>query len=452
METRLQKAQSEPEVKPPRMILPPSTNLISSLARVARRNQDVVQVFSPVLNFYFLNKPELVHEVLVTKHSYFSKGDVLRRGKKVFGDGLLTSEGEFHHRQKRLVQQAFYSSKIANYVDTIIDYTDRMLNSWKGGELRDIHKEMTHLTMFIIAKCMLNLDIDSARGGIVEALSDVVEYFDRVSGPFAWFFENLHINARYEASLKRVSSLIYDTIRNRNKSNQDFEDILSILLCTRDSSGCPAMSEKQVHDEALILLAAGHETTANALSWVWYLLSQNPKVEEKLDHEIELVLGEERSRPLAKDVSKLCYTRKVFKETLRLYPPAWTIIRQAVHKVRIGRYEIPRGANVLMSQYILQRDARYFPNPERFDPDRWKGENPNLADTAYFPFGGGPRSCVGEPFAWTEGVLIIARIASRWKLELPRGKSVDVLPRTTLRPKKGIRMRVVLDVSSAVKQ
>ena len=399
-------------------------------------------MLSPVLDFYFLNDAKMVDEVLVTKHMDFVKGDLVKRGKKVFGEGLLTSEGEFHHRQKRLVQPAFYSSKVATYSDAMMRYTDRMLGSWKDGEVLDIHKEMTHLTMSIMAKCLFDKDIDTAGKDIVKSLSDVVEYFDRLSGPFAWFLGRLPINGRYEISLMKIDRMIYDIILERKRISRDYADILSMFLRAKDSSGHRAMSDKQVHDETLILFAAGHETTANALSWAWYLISKSPRVETQLHEEIDLVLGKDNRLPTAEDIPRLDYTRKVFTETLRLYPPAWAVIRQAARDVRIGEYEIPRGANVLVSQYILQRDSRYFPHPERFDPDRWTDEmKSNLPKMAYFPFGGGPRGCVGAPFAWMEGILVLARIASKWKLELQDRGYVEMLPRTTLRPKKGITMR-----------
>ena len=213
-----------------------------------------------------------------------------------------------------------------------------------------------------------------------------------------------------------------------------------MLLEAKDVNG-EAMSEKQIRDEALILFAAGHETTANALTWTWYLLSKNPEVEEKLHGEIHSVLPNGRA-PSVEDIPKLDYTNKVFTESMRLYPPAWILTRQATTSVMIGEYLIPKGLDVLMSQYVLHHDPRYFAEPEKFNPDRWTKEmKAKLPRFAYFPFGGGPRSCVGEPFAWMEGTLIIARIASRWKLELRRGEKVEMLPRITLRPKNGIRMK-----------
>jgi cytochrome P450 len=434
------------EKKPPRVILPPSPNLLTSLLRVARKYGDVVYVLSPVFNFYLLNNPDQIHEVLVSKHASFSKGSVLLRGKRVFGEGLLTSEGEFHHRQKRIVQPAFYSSKVLTYSDIIVSCTNQAITSWKDKQILDVHREMTRLTMKIIAECLFSGDIGCNNPKIAQLLSDVVEYFNRLSGPFSWFFEKIPINGRYESSLRKIDKMIYAIIRQRRRKDRNYEDILSMLLRADDTKDHSAISDKQIRDEVLILFAAGHETTANALSWTWYLLAQNPGAEKRLHSEIDLVLGNNLGvRKLsAEDIPRLDYIRKVFTEALRLYPPAWVITRQAIRNVVIGGYEIPRGTNVVMSQYILQHDSRYFPHPERFDPDRWTDEmKSTLPRMAYFPFGGGPRSCVGESLAWMEGILIVAGIASKWKLELLKGEKIGTSPRTTLRPKKGIWMKAI---------
>ena len=302
---------------------------------MARKNHDIAHVISPVLDFYFVNEPKMVNEVLFTKHMNFVKGDILKRGKKVFGEGLLTSEGDFHHSQKRLIQRAFYSSTLASYSKVMLDYTDRMLESWKNKQTLDIHKEMTHLTMAIMAKTLFDKDIYSSGEDIIDTLSDVVQYFDRLSGPFAWFLGRLPINGRYEKSLRKIDKMIYETILDRRNNIEDHGDILSMLLRAKDSAD-RAMSDKQIRDETLILFAAGHETTANALSWTWYLLARNPRIERKLHDEIDLVLGRERRKPSNEDIPKLEYTKKVVMETLRLYPPAWAIIRQAARIVKIG--------------------------------------------------------------------------------------------------------------------
>jgi cytochrome P450 len=429
--------------KPPRIVLPPSPNLISTLTGVGRKYNEVAHVLSPLFNFYLVSDPELIQEVLVMKHRSFVKGDFLQRTKKVFGEGLLTSEGEFHHKQRRLVQPAFHSSNIASYAETITAYTDGMLDTWNDGAVMDIHEEMTRLTMAIIAKCLFNEDIENVAADISKSLSDIIEYFNRLSSPFAWLLEKLPTNRKYESAVRKVDRMVYDIIRDRRESgNAGYKDLLALLLEARDPTGAP-MSEKQVRDEALILFAAGHETTANALSWTWYLISQNPKVEEKLHEEVDSVLARGRV-PSLEDVSKLDFTTKVFTESMRLYPPAWILTRQATTDLTIGEYRIPKGSDVLMSQYVLHHDPRFFEEPEKFNPDRWTKEmRSKLPKFAYFPFGGGPRSCVGEPFAWMEGTLIIARIASRWKLELHGRERVEMLPRITLRPKNGIRMRTV---------
>lgn len=424
--------------RPPRIIFPPNPNLIAALTRVARRHNQVAHVLSPVFDFYLVSDPNLIQEVLVTKHMNFLKGDFLQRTKRVFGEGLLTSEGSFHHKQRHLIQPALKATKIADYAEIMMSYTDRMLDSWEDGSVLDIHAAMTNLTMAIIAKCLFNEDVESVASDISKSLSDIIEYFNRLSSPFAWLLEKLPSNQKYDAAVRKVDRLVYDMIRERRKGNSEYKDLLSMLLEARDTTGA-AMSEKQVRDEALILFAAGHETTANALSWTWYLISQNSKVENKIHDEVDSLLNG-RQRPSVEDIQKLDYTTKVLTESMRLYPPAWILTRQAKNDVTIGEYLIPRKSDVLVSQYVLHHDSRYFPQPEKFDPDGWTKEmRSKLPRFAYFPFGGGPRSCIGEQFAWMEGVMIIARIASRWKLELLGGK-VTMLPRITLRPKKGIKM------------
>ena len=427
--------------RPPRIIFPPNPNLISALTRVARKYNRVVHVLSPVFDFYLVSDPGLIREVLVSKHMNFLKGEFLQRTKRVFGEGLLTSEGSFHHRQRQLVQPALHSSRIIAYTQTMMTHTDRLLDSWQDGMSLDIHSAMTHLTMGIIAKCLFNEDVESVATDISTSLSNIIEYFNRLSSPFAWLLEKLPSNRKYESAVRRVDKLVYNMIRERSKSEQDYGDLLSMLLKARDPNGAP-MSERQVRDEALILFAAGHETTANALTWTWFLVSQNSKVEKRLHEEVDSILNEKR-RPAFEDVSRLDYTTKVFTESMRLYPPAWILTRRTTKDVTIGEYQVPRGSDVLMSQYVMHHDPRFFNEPEKFDPGRWTNEmKSRLPRFAYFPFGGGPRSCIGEPFAWIEGVLIIARIASRWKIELVRGEKVEMLPRITLRPKKGIKMKL----------
>jgi len=300
---------------------------------------------------------------------------------------------------------------------------------------------MTRLTMAIVAKCLFNEDVEGQSGSLSQSLTDIIEYFNRLSSPFAWLLEKLPSNKMYSRAIEQVDRMVYSMIEDRRKTGSDPGDLLSMLLSARDLDG-GAMSEKQVRDEALILFAAGHETTANALSWTWYLVSQHPDVAAKLQEEVDSLLGK-TNPPTFSDVPKLTYATNVFTEAMRLYPPAWILTRQATKDCTIGEYLVPEGTDVLMSQFVVHHDPRFFENPEKFDTDRWTKEmRTKFPRFAYFPFGGGPRSCVGEPFAWMEGVLIISRMAQGWNLSLAQKNKVEMLPRITLRPKNGIKMKV----------
>jgi cytochrome P450 len=422
------------------MVVAPTTNIIGTVTKVAKKYPEMAEMRSPLFDFYLVSTPALIQEVLVTHHKDFVKGDFLQRTKKVFGEGLLTSEGDFHHRQRRLVQPAFSHERIAAYADTMVKYTDRLLWSWADGEVLDIHAEMTQLTMAVVGKCLFNEDVEQQSATLSQALTDIIEYFNRLSSPFAWLLEKLPSNRKYSQAVERVDAMVYGMIKERRKTGEDPGDLLSMLLRARDEDGS-AMSDKQVRDEALILFAAGHETTANALSWTWYLVSQHPEVAKKLREEVDSVLDDKA--PTFTDVPQLPYITNVFTESMRLYPPAWILTRQATKDTVIGPYAISSGTDVLMSQYVVHHDPRFYENPEQFNPDRWTKEmKAKLPKFAYFPFGGGPRSCVGEPFAWMEGALIIARIAQLWNLSLAEKRKVELLPRITLRPKNGIKMKV----------
>jgi len=424
--------------KPPRSLVVPSTNVISTVNRIAKKHREMAQLKSPLFDFYLVSEPDLIQEILVNQHKNFVKGDFLQRTKRVFGEGLLTSEGDFHHRQRRLVQPAFNHSRIAAYAETMISYTDRVLSSLRDGKVLDIHEEMTKLTMAIVAKCLFNEDVEEKSSSISRSLTDIIEYFNRLSSPFAWLLEKLPSNRKYSRAVGIVDGMVYGMIEDRRKNTRDYGDLLSMLMSARDADG-NVMSDKQIRDEALILFAAGHETTANALSWTWYLISKHPEVEEKLRREVDTVLGSKR--PSYDDVPKLVYTTNVLTEGMRIYPPAWILTRQALNDCVIGGFSVPAGTDVLMSQYVVHHDGRFFKDPEKFDPDRWTMEfRAKLPKFAYFPFGGGPRGCVGEPFAWMEGVLIIARMAQSWNFTLAENQKVEMLPRITLRPKNGIRM------------
>ncbi|HZW55666.1 MAG TPA: cytochrome P450 [Nitrososphaerales archaeon] len=437
--------ESEVKIKtkaiPSVSIVPVGSFLLRNLANIHKKYQDIVQLKLGVTKLYLVTNPELIQEILVTKQRDFVKGEYLQRTKKVFGEGLLTSEGDFHHRQRRLVQPAFHQSRIESYASTMTSYTERMIGSWHDGQTLDIHKEMMKLTMSIVAKCLFDTDVESESETIARDLTTTIEYFGRLSSPISPLLQKLPSNRKYEEAIKRIDAMVYGLIEGRRKLGKDTGDLMSMLLHAKDEAGVE-MTDRQLRDEVLILFAAGHETTANALTWTWYLLSENEAVEAKMHEEVDSVIPD-GSLPTAHDLAKLDYTTKVLTESMRIYPPAWILVRKALRDCAIGDYILPQDANVVISQYVNHHDPKYFPDPESFIPERWTQDmRKRLPKFAYFPFGGGPRGCVGEPFAWMEGVLLLATISKRWRMNHIESHKVEMLPRITLRPKYGMKMRL----------
>jgi cytochrome P450 len=420
-------------------ILPVGGFLINNLGTIHKRFPDIVHLKVGVADFYLPTNPDLVQEILVTKQRDFIKGRYLQRTKKVFGEGLLTSEGDFHHRQRRLVQPAFHQDRIASYARIMTSYAEREMSSWKDGQVLDIHTEMMRFTMSIVAKCLFGTDIRTESSQITKDLTTTIEYFNRLSSPLSNILQKLPTNKKYESAVKRIDSMVRGLIEKRRSSNENQSDLMSMLLRAKDQDGT-TMTDQQIRDEVLILFTAGHETTANALTWTWYLLSENPSVEKRLHDEVDSVIPKDQV-PRTEDANSLQYTRQVFTESMRLYPPAWIVPREAIRDCEIGRYLIPKGGQVVVSQFVNHHDPRFFPDPERFDPDRWAPEDEkNLPKFAYFPFGGGSRSCVGEPFAWMEGILLLATIGRKWSMRHLKNHKVEMHPRITLRPRYGMKM------------
>lgn len=394
---------------------------------------------------FFLNHPELIREVLVTNNQNFMKGLALQRAKRLLGDGLLTSEGEFHRRQRRLSQPAFHRARIASYADVMTSYAVRMRARWRDGEILDLSEEMMRLTLAIVGKTLFDADVESDSGEVGEAMNVVMNLFNTITLPFFELLQKLPLPQlrRFDSARAQLDLIIYRMIAERRASGKDRGDLLSMLLLAQDEeSNSGQMTDTQLRDELMTIFLAGHETTANALTWTWYLLSQNLDAEAKLHAEIDEVLGSRL--PAFDDVARLRYTEMVLAESMRLYPPAWAIGRMSLNDCEIGGYWVPKGALVLMSQYVMHRDARYFPDPLRFDPERWTtAAREARPQFSYFPFGGGPRRCIGEGFAWMEGVLLLATLAQQWQLRLATHQVVALRPVITLRPKHGMRMKLL---------
>jgi cytochrome P450 len=412
------------------------------LLNAANQYGEVVYLTFGPQKVFLVNSPELIKEVLVTNPKNFIKSRGLQMAKRFLGEGLLTSEGEFHRRQRRLAQPAFHRQRVANYADSMVHYSTKLRDGWSDGETLDVSQEMMHLTLSIVGKTLFDAEVESEASEIGEALTAILKMFERITNPFATILAKLPLpsNARMDKARKRLDETIYRIINERRQSNEDRGDLLSMLLMAQDEEGDgSSMTDKQVRDEALTLFLAGHETTANALTWTWYLLSQNPEVEAKFHEEIDTMLG--GRLPTFADVPNLRYTEKVFAEAMRLYPPAWTLGRQSLHDYPLGQYIAPKGSILLMSPYVMHHTARFYPEPDQFDPERWTPEAREARPKfSYFPFGGGPRVCIGEQFAWMEGILLLATIAQHWRMRLAQGQIVQTQPMITLRPKYGMKM------------
>ena len=396
---------------------------------------------------YLVSHPDLVRELLVTQQKSFVKGRSFDRGKRLIGNGLLTSAGEFHLRQRRLAQPAFHRQRVAAYSGIMSGYAARLGDRWRDGESVDITKEMTRLMLAVGAKTLFDADVDAEAGEIGATLTEAIEAFNFVLLPYSELLDKLPlpVTRRFQRARDRLDATVYRIIDERRRSGSDRGDLLSMLLLARDTdSDGGRMTDEQLRDEVITLFIAGHETTALTTTWMWYLLARHPEVESRVHAEVDAVLrdaGGGIRLPTDDDLPRLPYTRQVLAETLRLYPPVWAAGRRAIEDVRIGEYTIPKDSLVLASQYLVHHDARWWPDPERFDPDRWA---PGAADArpkfSYFPFGGGTRICIGEQFSWMEMTLVTAVLASRWRLRLTTPEPVDVRAMATLRPKGPVLM------------
>ena len=423
------------------LIYRPGRDPLVFFTDIARTYGDIAAFRMGGEQMFLLNDPQLVRDVLVTHNKNFRKGKGLERSKRVLGEGLLTSEGATHLRQRRLMQPAFHRDRIAGYGDTMVGYADRMRRGWTDGATLDIAREMNRLTLSIVGKTLFDAAVESQAAEVGEALTGVMESFWMLMLPFADFLERLPVPKLRRARLQRarLDAIIYGMIADRRASGRDHGDLLSMLLSAQDEDDGGGMTDVQVRDEAMTIFLAGHETTANALTWLWYLVSGTPDVETALHAEVDTALH--GRLPTMGDLGSLPYVERVVTEAMRLYPPAWLLGRRAIAEYPIGPYVAPARSILLMSPYLIQRDARYYADPDTFNPDRWTPEfRAGLPKFAYFPFGGGPRQCIGESFAWMELILLVATIAQQWRLRMVPGHPVVPQPLITLRAKHGMRM------------
>lgn len=433
------------------------------LTRVAREHGDISYFRLANQHVYLVNHPDLLRDILVAHADNFIKGRALQRAKRLLGEGLLTSEGEHHRRQRRLVLPAFHRQRIAGYADVMAQQTHILRERLHDGATVDMHQEMMRLTLSIVGKTLFDADVEEDADEVGATLTEILSMFQLLMLPYSELFENLPIPAvrRFNKLRAKLDTLIYRIIEERRRTKEDRGDLLSMLLLAQEEDAgedsqstspskstlamgahVSAMSDEQVRDEAMTLFLAGHETTANALVWAFYLLAQNPEAEAKMHAEIDRMVGADRL-PTAEDFPKLVYTEMVFAEAMRLFPPAWILGRLVLKDYQLRDYTVPAGSLILMSQYVMHRDARYYDEPEKFVPERWTAEERAKRPAfSYFPFGGGTRRCIGEGFAWTEGVLVIATLAARLRFRLVDAKQVEPKPHITLRPKRGVMMTV----------
>jgi len=412
--------------------------------RIAREFGDIPYFRLGPYHAYLINHPDLVRDVLVTNQANFTKSRALQRARILLGQGLLTNEGQSHLRQRRLVQPAFHRDRLAGYAAVMSECAVQARERWTAGTTFDVSAEMMRLTLAVVGKTLFSADVEAEAPEIGEALTVVLKMFRLLMMPFSEYLEKLPLPSirRFEKARDRLDKTIYGLIRERRRTGEDTGDLLSMLLLAQDEESDGAgMTDTQVRDEALTLFLAGHETTANALTWTWYLLSQNAECERRLHQEIDSAL--EGRVPAMADMPQLPYTEKVFAEAMRLYPPAWAIGRMSKAPFELGGLSIGAKSICILSPYVMQRDPRWFPDPERFDPERWTPEARDARPKfSYFPFGGGTRVCIGERFAWMEGMLLLATLAQKWKLRLDPDQRVEPMPLITLRTKYGMRMSV----------
>ena len=424
------------------------------LTRISREYGDIVPIRYGPQTVLMLNHPALIEAVLVTQQRNFVKGRFYRLLAPLLGEGLLTAEGALWRRQRRLAQPAFHRERVAAYGRTMVRYTERMLSAWRPGEVRDVHADMMRLTLEIVVKTLLDADAAGEAAGVGEALSVALhELNGLMNGPAFLLPRAVPTPGKWRLAqaVRRLDALVYRIIAERRAAPADRGDLLSMLMAAQDEAdgaGDPrpagasgGMSDRQLRDEIMTIMLAGHETTALALSWTWYLLSEHPEADARLREELRRELG--GRAPQVSDLPRLGYAERVLSEAMRLYPPIPVIGRQAVGACQLGGYPLAAGTPVSFAQWSVQRDPRFFEDPDAFRPERWEdGLARRLPRFAYFPFGGGPRLCIGNTFAMMEATLILATVAQRFRPRQVPGHPIVPVPSLTLRPAHGVRVRL----------
>ena len=414
------------------------------IERAQREFGDVVWMRFLYVPALFLYHPDTIEYVLTTNPKNFIKSMSLRSNffHRLVGNGLLTSQGEEWKRARRLSSPAFHRERVASYANVMVDYTNRLTAKWQDGEAHDIHVDMMRLTLEIVVQCLFSADVSHDVDHVGATLKELVKPFAS-QATLGWILNNrlpTPAHFRFHALAKKIDDVVYRIIAERRASGKDEGDLLSMLLAARDEDG-GQMNDRQLRDEVMTLFLAGHETTALTLAWSWYLLGTNPESERKFHAELDEVLG--GRAPTAADLPRLKFTEQIAKESMRLYPPAYGLGREAINDCEIGGYHVAAGTQVFMFQWATQRDPRFYDEPLEFKPERWTEDFiEGLPRYAYFPFGGGPRACIGASFAMMEIILCLATIGQKFLLELVPDHPVSIYPAMSLRPKDGIKVQV----------
>jgi len=396
---------------------------IRFLAELSRRHGDVAAFRVGTRLHVLINHPELISRVLL--HRSCTRSDESRKAMGSFlGDGLLTSEGPLHLRRRRMMAPAFHRQRIRGYTELMCAEANADIASWRPGERRDLYKDMMRLTFTIVTRALFSADRRDDAQEVRKALEVIMPWAifgATVSSVLPSMPVMVH-PLRGKAAIARLNRLVLEIVAHRRAEGGDRGDLLSMLLATRDEDG-NALTDKDICDEVVTLIVAGHDTTANTLTWAWHLLTQNPEVQEALYEEVQRVVGERALTP--EDLPKLPLVEQVIHETLRLYPVIWTGDRVPQEDIELGGYAIPKGSAVVFSMYVTQRDERFFPDPERFDPDRFSPARiGSIPDGAYFPFGAGVHKCIGQTFALMEARLILATMVQRFAISAIPGHKV----------------------------
>lgn len=416
-----------------------SRDLHAAMRKLVETYGDLVGCRIGRRRMFIVNQPEWIREILVNQHTHFIKAFSFRRLQVVLGNGLITSNGEFHRQQRRMIQPAFDRGHLEHCAASVTATTAKLCSAWQPSRPQDISVEMLKLTVTMLANSLLDADLGAEAETLLEAVTAGNQaYADTRIMPGAVWLLQLPTPGvrRLRNTFRKVDELAYRLIRARRQPSSTHRDLLSFLIHARDESGQP-MPDQQLRDELVTILLAGFETSAMGLTWALGLLAQHPHIQQQLQQEIDSTLDGRPATPA--DLPNIDGCRRVLAEALRLYPPISVLGRKAIQDVALGPYRIPRGSQVVFSQWLLHRDPRYWPEPERFDPDRWQPERQRQHHKyAYFPFGGGPRICLGEPMFWMTAPLMLATILQRWSFQLAPNATLDVLPQVTLRPRGGL--------------